>query len=179
MMKALLFLSLLFVSQDWPEFRGPTGQGHSDERGLPLTWSETKNVRWKTAIPGRGWSSPSIQGDRIWLTTATEEGKSLRAISVDRNTGAILQNIEVFRLKSRGKTNPKNTSPPPTQILEGDRFFVPCGLSETACLNQSGEIVWKTRVEYDNGQHGSGGSPVIYDNLLIVSCDGQESQFVV
>src|SRR5262249_57951978 len=84
LMKALLFLSLLFVSQDWPEFRGPTGQGHSDERGLPLTWSETRNVRWKTAIPGRGWSSPSIQGDRIWLTTATEEGKSLPATAIDR-----------------------------------------------------------------------------------------------
>src|SRR5215475_1929947 len=64
MMKALLFLSLLFVSQDWPEFRGPTGQGHSDERGLPLTWSETRNVRWKTAIPGRGWSSPSPSRNR-------------------------------------------------------------------------------------------------------------------
>jgi len=179
MMKALLFLSLLFVSQDWPEFRGPTGQGHSDERGLPLTWSETKNVRWKTAIPGRGWSSPSIQGDRIWLTTATEEGKSLRAISVDRNTGAILQNIEVFRLKSPGQINSKNSYASPTPILEGDRVYVHFGAHGTACLTQSGEIVWKTRVEYDNGQHGSGGSPVIYDDLLIVSCDGQESQFVV
>src|SRR5262245_47186424 len=76
--------------EDWPEFRGPTGQGHSDERGLPLTWSETKNVLWKVAIPGKGWSSPAILGDRIWLTTATEEGKSLRAISLDRKTGAIL-----------------------------------------------------------------------------------------
>ena len=179
MMKALLFLSLLFVSQDWPEFRGPTGQGHSDERGLPLTWSETRNVRWKTAIPGRGWSSPSIQGDRIWLTTATEEGKSLRAISIDRNTGAILQNIEVFRLKSPGQINSKNSYASPTPILEGDRVYVHFGAHGTACLTQSGEIVWKTRVEYDNGQHGSGGSPVIYDDLLIVSCDGQESQFVV
>ena len=179
MMKALLFLSLLFVSQDWPEFRGPTGQGHSDERGLPLTWSETKNVRWKTAIPGKGWSSPSIQGDRIWLTTATEEGKSLRAISIDRNTGAILQNVEVFRLKSLGQINSKNSYASPTPILEGDRVYVHFGAHGTACLTQSGEIVWKTRVEYDNGQHGSGGSPVIYDDLLIVSCDGQESQFVV
>jgi len=136
-------------------------------------------VRWKTAIPGRGWSSPSIQGDRIWLTTATEEGKSLRAISIDRNTGAILQNIEVFRLKSPGQINSKNSYASPTPILEGDRVYVHFGAHGTACLTQSGEIVWKTRVEYDNGQHGSGGSPVIYDDLLIVSCDGQESQFVV
>ena len=180
-MKVLLFLflSLLIPAQDWPEFRGPTGQGHSDERGLPLTWSETKNVRWKAAIPGKGWSSPSIQGDRIWLTTATEEGKSLRAISVDRNTGAIVQNIEIFHLKSPGQINSKNSQASPTPVLEGDRIYLHFGAHGTACLTQSGEIVWKTRLEYDNGQHGSGGSPVIYDNLLIVSCDGQDIQYVV
>src|SRR5712692_10704827 len=98
----LLFLFLPILAQDWPEFRGPTGQGISDERGLPVTWSETKNVKWKVAIPGKGWSSPAIQGDRIWLTTATEDGKSLRAICIDRNTGAITQNIELFHLKNLG-----------------------------------------------------------------------------
>lgn len=179
MMKTLLFLSLLFFSQDWPEFRGPTGQGHSDERGLPLVWSETKNVRWKAAIPGRGWSSPAIQGDRIWLTTATDEGKSLRAISVDRNTGAILQNVEIFRVKSLGNLNSKNSQASPTPVLEGDRVYLHFGAYGTACVTQSGEIVWKTRLDYDNGQHGPGGSPVIYDNLLILSCDGQDVQYVV
>ncbi len=179
MVKTLLFLSLLFVSQDWPEFRGPTGQGHSDERGLPLTWSETKNVRWKTAIPGRGWSSPAIQGDRVWLTTATEEGKSLRAISIDRDTGAILRNIEVFRLKSVGNLNSKNSQASPTPALDGDRVYLHFGAYGTACINVSGEIVWKTRLDYDNGQHGPGGSPVIYDDLLIVSCDGLSVQYVV
>jgi outer membrane protein assembly factor BamB len=178
MAKTLIFLSILFLSQDWPEFRGRTGQGHSDERGLPLTWSETKNVRWKVAIPGRGWSSAAIQGDRIWLTTATEEGKSLRAISVDRNTGAILQNVEIFRLKSSGHLNAKNSQASPTPILEGDRVYLHFGAHGTACITQSGEIVWKTRLDYDNGQHGPGGSPVIYDNLLIVSCDGQDVQYV-
>jgi outer membrane protein assembly factor BamB len=179
MTKTLLLLSLLFLSQDWPEFRGPTGQGNSDERGLPLVWSETKNVRWKVAIPGRGWSSPAIQGDRIWLTTATDEGKSLRAISVDRNTGAILHNVEVFRLKSMGNLNGKNSQASPTPVLEGDRVYLHFGAYGTACITQSGEIVWKIRLDYDNGQHGPGGSPVIYDNLLILSCDGQDVQYVV
>src|SRR6266545_4949654 len=143
MTKTLLFLSLLFFSQDWPEFRGPTGQGNSDERGLPLLWSETKNVRWKVAIPGRGWSSPSILGDRIWLTTATEEGKSLRAICVDRNTGAITQNVEVFHIKNLGPLSPKNSLASPTPVLEGDRVYVHFGAHGTACLTQTGEIVWK------------------------------------
>lgn len=174
-----LLLSLLLVMQDWPQFRGPTGQGVSDEKGLPLTWSETKNVRWKVAIPGRGWSSPVIQGDRIWLTTATEEGKSLRAIAVDRNTGAILQNVEVFHLKSAKLTNSKNSFASPTPVVEGDRVYLHFGAFGTACITQSGEIVWKTRLEYDNGQHGTGGSPVIYEDLLILSCDGNDVQFVV
>src|SRR4026209_3049803 len=105
----LLLLLLLVFPGDWPQFRGPTGQGVSDERGLPLEWSETKNVKWKVAIPGKGWSSPVIQGDKIWLTTATDEGKSLRAVAVDRNTGAILVNVEVFRLKSLGHISSKNS----------------------------------------------------------------------
>ena len=179
MLAIILLLLLSPWVDDWPQFRGPTGQGVSDEKGLPLTWSETKNVRWKVAIPGRGWSSPVIQGDRIWLTTATEEGKSLRAMAVDRNTGAILQNVEVFHLKSGKLTNSKNSFASPTPVVEGDRVYLHFGAFGTACITQSGEIVWKTRLEYDNGQHGTGGSPVIYEDLLILSCDGNDVQFVV
>lgn len=171
--------SLAEPSSDWPQFRGPGGQGHSDERGLPLNWNETTNIRWKVAIPGKGWSSPVVQGDRIWLTTATEEGKSLRVISVDRNSGAILQNVEVFRLKSAKLANPKNSFASPTPVVEGDYVYVHFGAFGTACIKQSGEIVWKTRLEYDNGQHGTGGSPVLYDDLLIVNCDGNYVQYVV
>src|SRR5262245_41373459 len=173
----LLFLSLPVLAEDWPEFRGPGGQGHSAETGLPLTWSETKNVRWKTAIPGKGWSSPAVQGDRIWLTTATEEGKSLRAICVDRNSGAITQNVEVFRPKSLG-LSPKNSHASPTPVLEGDKVYLHFGAHGTARVNQDGDIVWESRLDYDDGQHGPGGSPVLYDDLLIVSCDGLNIQYV-
>lgn len=175
----LVLFFVLNVSNDWPEFRGPTGQGHSDERGLPLTWSETSNIKWKVPIPGGGWSSPSIQKDRIWLTTATDEGRSLRVVAVDFATGKITQDVEVFRLKSSPKLNPKNSYASPTPVLDGDRVYVHFGALGTACLSQSGEIVWKTRLDYDNGQHGPGGSPVVYDDLLILSCDGMEIQFVV
>ncbi|MBL8190645.1 MAG: PQQ-binding-like beta-propeller repeat protein [Acidobacteria bacterium] len=179
-MKTLLFISLLFFLQDWPEFRGPSGQGHSAERNLPVMWSETKNVKWKTAIPGKGWSSPAILGDKIWLTTATQEGKlvSLRAICVDLNSGAVLQNVEIFRFKPPSELNAKNSYASPTPILEANRIYLHFGAFGTACLNQAGEILWKTKLDYDNGQHGPGGSPVIYDDLLIVSCDGLSVQYV-
>jgi outer membrane protein assembly factor BamB len=174
----LVFSSLIFAA-DWPQFRGPGGQGVSDEKNVPLTWSETKNVRWKTAIPGRGWSSPVIQGERVWLTTATEEGRSLRAIAVNVNTGAIEQNVEIFQLKSPKLMNLKNSFASPTPVVDGDRVYLHFGAYGTACITQSGEIVWKAKLEYDNGQHGPGGSPIIYDDLLIVSCDGLELQYVV
>ncbi len=173
----LLFLSLPIFAQDWPEFRGPNGQGHSTERGLPLVWSETSHVKWKAALPGKGWSSPAIQGERIWLTT--EENKALRLLCVNRNTGALLHNIELFRLKSAGALHAKNSLASPTPILEGDKVYVHFGAHGTACLTQAGEIVWKTKLDYDNGQHGPGGSPVLYDDLLIVNCDGQSTQYVV
>jgi outer membrane protein assembly factor BamB len=179
MIKTISLILLLFWFEDWPEFRGPTGQGVSSERGLPVVWSETKNVRWKTPIPGKGWSSPAIQGDRIWLTTATEEGKSLRAISMDLKTGAIQQNIEIFRLNSIGPLHSKNSPASPTPVLEGDRVYLHFGANGTACISRTGEIIWKTRLDYDNGQHGAGGSPALYDDLLIISCDGQNTQFVV
>src|SRR6188768_941336 len=110
----LIVFALLSFSADWPEFRGPTGQGHSIEKGLPLNWTETSNVKWKTAVPGVGWSSPSIQNDLIWLTTATEEGRSLRLIAVDVATGHIINNVEVFRLKSAPRLNAKNSYASPT-----------------------------------------------------------------
>lgn len=175
----LLLLSLPLYAQDWPEFRGPSGQGHSTERGLPLVWSESKNVKWKVALPGQGWSSPAIQGDRVWLTTATENGKSLRLLAVNRETGALLHNLEIFRLSAAAAIHAKNSPASPTPVLEGDRVYVHFGANGTACLKQSGAIVWKTKLDYDNGQHGPGGSPVLYEDLLILNCDGEREQYVI
>jgi outer membrane protein assembly factor BamB len=179
-MKYVLLFSTLLLAQDWSEFRGPTGQGLSDARGLPLTWSESQNVRWKASLPGKGWSSPVILGDMVWLTTSIEEekGQSLRAICLHRMTGAILKNIEAFKLKSPGQINSKNSYASPTPVLEGDRIYLHFGAYGTACLTQSGDFKWKTRLEYDNGQHGPGGSPILYDDLLIVICDGRDVQYV-
>ena len=178
-MKILCLLSVVLLTQSWPGFRGPNGQGSSEVRDLPLTWSETENVRWKVPIPGNGWSSPVVQEDRVWLTAATDEGRSLRAISVDFHSGALLQNIEIFHMDVPAEVNPKNSPASPTPVLEDDRIYVHYGAFGTACLTQSGKIVWKTKLEYDNGQHGPGGSPVLYGDLLIVSCDGRDVQYVV
>ena len=177
----LLMPSLLIVlhAENWPEFRGPTGQGHSRERGLPLTWSETENVRWKIPITGKGWSSPVILGDRIWLTTAMENGRSLRAICLDRRTGHVLHHVEVFRLADPGPIHEKNSHASPTPILAEDRVYLHFGSHGTACITSSGEIVWKTQDLKYYHRHGPGGSPVLLGDLLIISCDGYDIQYVV
>ena len=165
-------------AEDWPEFRGPTGQGHSAERGLPFEWSESRNVAWKTRVPGSGWSSPVIAGGRVWLTTAIKDrGGSLRALAFDVETGRELANTEIFRARYADPLNPKNTLASPTPVVEGDRVYVHFGADGTAALTTAGEIVWKIRLSYDS-QHGNGGSPVLYRDVLIVSCDGSDNAFV-
>ena len=185
MRRNLAFLVLVVLScagvgaEDWPQFRGPTGQGHSSERGLPLDWSESRNVKWKASVPGRGWSSPVVAGGRVWLTTSVKgNGASLRAVAYDVETGREAVNVEVFRLRSAELLNAKNSHASPTPIADGERVYVHFGAEGTAALTTSGEIVWKTRLPYQS-QHGNGGSPMLYGDLLILSCDGSDQAFVV
>ena len=184
-----LWLSLSFLlgcftptlqAQDWPQFRGPDGQGHSSERGLPAEWSETQNIAWKVPVPGRGWSSPVVAAGRVWLTTATAVGResSLRLMSFDAATGRPALDVEIFRLRSSSLLNPKNSHASPTPIVDGDRIYVHFGAQGTAAVSATGEIIWKVRLQYDS-QHGNGGSPVLYGDLLIVNCDGFDEAFVV
>jgi outer membrane protein assembly factor BamB len=175
----LVALGTSAAGEDWPQFRGPTGQGHSTERGLPVEWSESKNIVWKVPVPGRGWSSPVVADGRIWLTTATRtNGASLRLLAYDIDTGRELVNVEVFHLRSSDLLNIKNSQASPTPIVDGDRVYVHFGADGTAALTTSGEIVWKTRLPYES-QHGNGGSPIVYGDLLIFSCDGSDDAFVV
>jgi outer membrane protein assembly factor BamB len=164
---------------DWPQFRGQTGQGIAADATPPLEWSESRNITWKVEIPGKGWSSPVVSGDQIWLTTATEGGRSLRALALDLATGKLLHDVELFRYERPPRIQPKNSHASPTPIIEGGRVYVHFGTQGTAALTRDGEIVWKTTaLKYEPG-HGSGGSPVLWDDLLIISCDGIDRQFVV
>ena len=175
-----LALTCVARAEQWPEFRGPGAQGHSSERGLPLEWSETRNVAWKVPVPGLGWSTPVIANGKVWLTSAVDErGLSLRALAFDVTTGQQVVNVEVFKIPTdRRDINPKNSWASPTPVIDGDRVYVHFGADGTAALSQSGEILWKNRFEYQS-QHGAGGSPIVYGDLLIFSCDGSDAAFVI
>ena len=173
-------------AQDWPEFRGPTAQGLSEAVDLPLTWSETENIAWKILIPGRGWSSPVVLENKIWLTTGARRhggrslqgGHSLRAVGIDLDSGRILHDVEVFRLESPPSLHVKNTSASPTPILEEGRVYVHFGAFGTAALNSQGEILWKSRHLRYAELYGPAGTPALGEDLLVVSCDGTDKQFV-
>ena len=166
-------------AQDWPAFRGPDGQGHSDSKNLPAEWGENRNVAWKSRVAGVGWSSPVVASGRVWMTTAVgDRDVSLRVVSFDVETGRELVNAEVFRVRNPRDINPKNSWASPTPIVEGDRVYVHFGADGTAAVSSSGDVLWKNRFPYES-QHGAGGSPVLFRDLLIFSCDGSDTAFVV
>src|SRR6266545_7548391 len=108
-------------AEEWPQFRGPTGQGHSAEHVIPIEWSESRNIIWKTPLPGVGWSSPVVAAGKVWLTSAVKDrsGGSLRALAYDVATGREVVNTELFRVRSVDPLNPKNARASPTPILDG------------------------------------------------------------
>jgi outer membrane protein assembly factor BamB len=165
--------------QEWPQFRGPDGQGHATGQGLPLDWSEQQNVAWKVPVPGRGWSSPVVGGGRVWLTTATavKRDTSLRLMAFDVQSGRPAVDVEVFKIRGKPLLNPKNSHASPTPILDGDRVYVHFGAEGTAALSTDGAIVWKTQLPYES-QHGNGGSPELAGDFLIINCDGFDEAFV-
>ncbi len=173
----VIFLAAV-PAAEWPEFRGPTGQGHSNSTGLPVTWSESDNIVWKAPVPGHGWSSPVILGDQIWMTTATENGRSLRAVALSLTDGRLLRNVEVFQVAKPPDVHYRNNYASPTPVLEGDRIYVHFGPSGTAALDHSGRILWKTEELTYKDEHGPGSSPVLFGDLLIVNCDGRGTPFV-
>ncbi len=188
---------------EWPQFRGPGGQGHTSAKRLPVTWSESENVSWKSAIPGEGHSSPVIAGSQIWLTTAIirplsaeEEQKrlsslknpdglkvagalSLQAILLNRETGEMVQQITLFEVSEPEPKHALNSYASPTPVIAEDHVYFHFGTYGTACVNRStAAVVWKNSEFHIDHQNGPGSSPVIWEDRLIIHFDGTNEQFI-
>ena len=170
-LSSFLASTMLVSAENWPQFRGPTAQGLSTERNLPLTWSATENVAWKTELPGEAWSSPVIWGDRVFVTTATDAGESCRVLSLDRKSGKILWDKEVFKQVQRRK-QARNTFATPTPATDGERVYAAFNDGSFVALNFAGDVVWTNRDYTFFGEHGLGSSPILHDGLLIMARDG-------
>jgi outer membrane protein assembly factor BamB len=200
-----LFLSAAFAAMlahgvagaelDWPQLRGPRGDGSSLAMHVPLHWSETNNIAWKVSIPGRGRSSPVVLGDRVWLTFAVEQGVvrkriggddmqtaehvSLEVVCLDRAMGKILWRTKLFDVANPDPVHWFNSWATPTPVVEPGRLYCDFGTFGTACLNaKTGNILWKTQLPCDH-QVGPGSSSLLYKKLLIMVRDGREAQYVV
>lgn len=136
-------------ASEWPEFRGPTGDGISTATKVPVEWSTTENIAWKRELPGSGWSSPLIADGKIYLTAATGSADvgdvSLRAISVDAATGEILRDVEAIRPdpEAAKAMHQKNSLASATPIVDGNRFYVHFGHMGTAALDLEGHVLWQ------------------------------------
>ena len=197
-------VSLAAASDDWPQFRGPDGQGHGTAAGLPLDWSETKNVTWKVPIEGRGWSSPVVLGEEIWMTTAlpipaaSKEAEEkiaglpfpapnsdvarrvrLKAVCVDRTTGRRLRSVTLFDFDELLQIASVNSFASPTPVVEAGRLYCDFGTMGTACVQTAtGKILWKRHLPIEH-QVGPGSSPILHENLLVLVRDGCDVQYVI
>ena len=181
-MSRFLFLAVLFATAvpleaEWPQFRGPAGNGLSDARDLPLAWSETKNVVWKTAVHGRAWSSPVVLGRQVWVTTARPDGRELFAVALDRETGRVVHDLKLFEVANPQFAHAFNTYASPTPVIEQGRVCVTFGSPGTACLDpETGKVLWARRDLECNHFRGAGSSPIIFENRLILHYDGSDVQ---
>ncbi|HEX5102890.1 MAG TPA: PQQ-binding-like beta-propeller repeat protein, partial [Pirellulaceae bacterium] len=194
---------LIAAEAEWPQFRGPGGQGHAVAERLPTTWSETENVAWKCPLPGKGWSSPVIAGNQIWMTTAVESpisdeekarrlkettntqplvvsgSLSLRALCVDRTSGKLLHDVELLVEPRPQPTHAMNSFASPTPVIEDGKLYCHFGAYGTACLDTATQkVVWSNRETVINHENGPGSSPILAGDVLIFHCDGSDQQYV-
>jgi outer membrane protein assembly factor BamB len=188
----------------WPQWRGPDGEGHAlNAHDLPLTWSETEHVVWRTPLLGRGWSSPVLDEQLVWMTTAiereaTDEEKarravepsggqarnvatslSLRALAVDRDTGRVVHDVELFGIDEPQPIHALNSYASPSPVLADGRLYCHFGDFGTACIETAtGKVLWANRELRLDHMNGPGSTPIVWNGLLIVNCDGIDVQFV-
>ena len=169
----------------WPVKAGPTRDGvvpASDVAKLPLEWdaAANKNIAWRTPLEGSGHSTPVIGGDVIWFTAATADGKQMYVYGIDRHSGKILHHILQFENTAPEELgNPLNNYAAPSPVLEEDALYVHFGTYGTARLDPAtGKTVWQRRDINARHFRGPGSSPLVHGDLLVLTFDGIDKQFV-
>ncbi len=171
-------------TENWPEFRGPTGQGISEAVNAPVQLDLERNLVWKARIPGKGWSSPVVVDGTIVLTTGSEEPENghyeLSVLALDAESGELLWEKTVFQPTEEvaSEIHFKNSLASPTAIVADGIVYAHFGHMGTVAMRLSdGEVLWKQKIAY-KPLHGSGGSPVLVDGVLVYNQDAKDKPFV-
>jgi len=187
-----------FAADAFPEFRGPRGDGTADAKGLPTQWSETQNIRWKVPVHGKGWSSPVVWGDQVWVTTADEVGGgklpdstkgakenpitsvSMYALAFDRNTGKLIHDIKLGTQDKPQYCHPFNSYASPTPAIEEGKLYAHFGSLGTWCVDTAtGKVVWERRDLKCDHFRGPASSPIIHDGKVYLIFDGVDLDYVI
>lgn len=167
------------TEDNWTHFRGSKLDGIADVEFCPVRWSSDSNIVWKTKVHGKGWSSPVVYDDQIWMTTATDDGKEMSAVCVDFNSGELLFDVKLFTPDSIYRKHDINSYATPTPCIEKDRVYTHFGKYGTACLNtKDGSVVWQRTDLNCLHIQGPGSSPILYKNLLILHIEGTDRQLI-
>jgi outer membrane protein assembly factor BamB len=182
----LTIMTPVQVHADWPAFRGPLGNGmvpaspDGTSGTVPVQWSETQHIKWKTPIPHSGLSTPVVMEGRVWLTTATLEGHDSFVWCVDADTGEVLLNKRLFHADDPEPLGNKvNGYASPSPVAEAGRVYVSFGSYGTACVDtKTFDVLWSHRDLPCRHYRGPGSSPILYKDLLILTMDGVDQQYV-
>jgi outer membrane protein assembly factor BamB len=192
------------IDAHWPQWRGPSAQGIAMATQIPTHWSDTTNIRWKVKTIGRGYSSPVITGNQIWLTTAIETAASaeaaalrlksntgdqpltlldqaeLKALCYERDSGKLLYEVSLLTVKDPQWVHKLNSYASPTPFLEGSKLYCHFGSYGTICLDiGTQKIDWVNTELSVMHENGPGGSPVVIENCVVFHMDGSDKQFIV
>ncbi len=163
----------------WPQYRGPAGDGQAPHVVLPAKLDQS-TVKWKTAIHGKGWSSPVVWDNQVWFTTATADGKKMSVMCVDVDSGKILHDKVVCETAEPDFCHDMNSYATPTPVIENGRVYVHFGSYLTACLDtKTADILWERRDLKCDHYRGPASSPIIHNGRLFVAYDGFDDQYVV
>jgi len=178
----LMFSAVLTIpAAQWNQFRGPNGAGTTDAN-LPLALGEGNNVKWKTPIPGKAWSSPVVWGDQIWFTNAEADGHKLWAVCLNAANGKVLHHKLVFAVAKPQKSPvAMNSYASPTPVIEAGRVYVCFGAHGIACLDtKTAKILWQRQDDELTCDHFRlpASSPILSGDTLFLQYDGADKQFV-
>lgn len=165
------------AESNWPQWRGPHGNGHSQESGVPVRW-DAKSIVWKTALPGNGQSTPVVWGDRVFLTSALDQGQKRLVFCVDRHKGAILWQREAWS----GDPEPShkmNGWASATCATDGERVVAFFGKGGLHCFSMDGKPLWSRDLGDFPGPWGTAACPIIVGHLVIQNCDAAETASIV
>jgi outer membrane protein assembly factor BamB len=170
---AVLSLTAAALAEDWPGWRGPRGDGTSTETGVPLKWSQTENIVWKTPIPGKGHSSPVIWGDRIFVSSSVDDQQKQQLLCLERTTGKVIwtqeqsfkKQLKIHKLNSHASSTPATDGKYVYFTFHDQPHFVVC------CYDFNGKLVWKKSPGDFYSVHGFCSAPVLYKDTLLLNGD--------